>query len=84
MPTIGGPFFETNWQSHSQVVLTFHLKTFKNSFENRCLKFNFMVCQMLGNLLNRKQVHYVNIIISWWEKVCGIKKKGWKNYWKFK
>jgi len=38
-----------------------------------------MVCQILGNLLNRKQVHYVNIIISWWEQVCGIKKKGWKN-----
>jgi hypothetical protein len=37
-----------------------------------------MVCQILGNLLNTKQVHYVNFIISWWEHVCGIKKKGWK------
>jgi hypothetical protein len=79
MLAIGGSFLKTNWQSHSQVVSTFHLKTFKNSFENWCLRFNFMVCQILHNLLNKKQVHYVNTIISWWEQVCGIKKKGSKN-----
>jgi len=37
-----------------------------------------MVCQILNNLLNRKQVHYVNTIISWWQQVCGIKKKRMK------